>query len=112
MPGLAPGIFFGRAIMRIFTIETTCHLPVYRHRTYEADTVEQACQLAIEGDDWSDERLDYDSAGETYGSAVWRRAGVPYRGASTPIPSQFHERIRRKAEHFEVLLGVLRALRR
>ncbi len=32
-----------------FTIETTYRLPVYRHRTYEAETVEQACRLAIEG---------------------------------------------------------------
>jgi hypothetical protein len=24
-----------------FTIETTYHLPVYRHRSYEADTLDQ-----------------------------------------------------------------------
>jgi len=38
--------------MHRFTIETTYRLPVYRQRTYEAETLEQACRLAIE-----DERL-------------------------------------------------------
>ena len=49
-----------------FTIESTNRIPVYRQRTYEADTVEQACRLAIEDDDWSDQKEDYESSGETY----------------------------------------------
>ena len=39
-----------------FTIETTCRIPVYRQRTYEAETLEQACHLAIEDDDWSEQK--------------------------------------------------------
>jgi hypothetical protein len=73
-----------------FTIETTYRLPVYRHRRYEAGTLEQACQLAVEDDDWSDEKSDTRLA--------------------LPIPSRFAEAIQRKADHFEILLGVLKVL--
>jgi len=96
--------------MPSFTIETTYHLPVYRHQTYEADTVEQACQLAIEDDDWSNEKSDYDSAGETYVSGVWHGVDAAYHGVPAPIPSHFHESVQRKAEHFETLLGILKIL--
>jgi len=48
-----------------FTIETTYGLPVYGHRTYEAETPEQACRFAIEDDDWSEQNEDYESCGET-----------------------------------------------
>ena len=51
--------------MPIFTIETSYRLPIYRHSTYEADDVEQACRCAIEDDDWSGEKLDYEFAGRT-----------------------------------------------
>jgi hypothetical protein len=34
-----------------FTIETTYHLPIYRHRRYAPDTLEEACRLAIQDDD-------------------------------------------------------------
>lgn len=34
--------------MPAFTIETTDHLPVFRHQTFEAETVALACRLAIE----------------------------------------------------------------
>jgi hypothetical protein len=43
-----------------FTIETTYRIPIYRQRAYEADTIEQACRLAIEDDDWSEQKEDYD----------------------------------------------------
>ena len=87
-------------------------LPAYGHQTYEADTVEQACRLAIEDNDWSGEKLDYDTAGETYVSGMWPGADAAYRGAAVPIPSQFHETIQRKADHFETLLGILKVLAR
>jgi hypothetical protein len=96
--------------MPSFTIETTYHLPVYRHQTYEADTVEQACQLAIEDDDWSKEKRDCDSAGETYVSGVWQGADAAYCGATVTIPPHFHESAQRKAGHFETLLGILKVL--
>ena len=44
--------------MPFFTIEATYRLPVYRQRTYEADAFEQACRLAIEDEDWSDQKED------------------------------------------------------
>jgi hypothetical protein len=45
-------------------------LPAYRHQTYEADTLEQACRLAIEDNDRSGEKLDFDTAGKN------RRANI------------------------------------
>ena len=96
--------------MPTFTIETTYHLPIYRHRTYEADTLDEACRLAIEDDGWSDEKSDVDNSGETYVSGVWQGVDAAYRGPALPIPSQFSEAIRRKADHFETLLGVLKIL--
>ena len=59
--------------MPVFTIETTYRLPVYRHQTYEAATMEEACRLAVDDDDWSDEKRDYESAGETYVTGIWSR---------------------------------------
>jgi len=38
--------------MPLYTIETTYHLPVYRHCTYEAASADEACELAIDDDDW------------------------------------------------------------
>ena len=66
--------------MPTFTIETTYHLPIFRHGTYQADTPDEACRLAIEDDDWSDEKSDWDSSGETYVSGVWQGADSAYRG--------------------------------
>jgi hypothetical protein len=93
-----------------FTIETTYHLPTYRQRTYDADTLEEACRLAIDDDGWSDEKSDVDTSGETYVSGIWKGTRAAYRGTALPIPSQFDETIQRKADHFEVLLGVLKIL--
>jgi hypothetical protein len=93
-----------------FTVETTYHLPVYRHRNYEADTLDQACRLAIEDDGWLDEKCDIYSSSETYVSGIWQGVDAAYRGPALPVPSQFSEAIRRKADHFETLLGVLKIL--
>lgn len=41
--------------MTIFTIETTYHLPVYRQRSYEADSLE-AADLALADKGWDDEK--------------------------------------------------------
>ena len=43
-----------------FTIETTYRLPVYRQRTYDAETLEEACRLAFDDDDWSEQKEDYE----------------------------------------------------
>lgn len=96
--------------MANFTIETCYHVPVYRHRTYQAQSLDQACRLAIEDDDWSDEKVDTDSAGETFVSGIWRGRYAAYRGRAVNVPSGFQQKIRRQADHFEVLLGVLKIL--
>jgi hypothetical protein len=96
--------------MPIFAIETTYRLPIYRQRTYTAATIADACRLAIEDDDWSDEKKDPDSAGDTYVSGIWRGADAAYRGRAASIPSQFCEKVQRQAEHFEALLGMLKIL--
>ncbi len=72
-----------------FTIETTYHLPVYRQRTYVADTLDQACRLALEDDDWSGEKQDYDSAGATFVTGIWDGADAAYRAPAVPIPDQY-----------------------
>jgi hypothetical protein len=101
---------FLEAIVPTFTIETTYHLPIYRHRTYEADTLIEACRLAIKDDGWSDEKSGMDNSGETYVSGVWQGLDAAYRAPALLIPSQFSEAIRRKADHFETLLGALKIL--
>ena len=96
--------------MPFFTIEATYRVPVYRQRTYEADTVEQACRLAIEDDDWSDQKEDFESSGDTYITGAWPGADSAYRVTAAPVPSQFDETVQRKADHFETLLGILKVL--
>jgi hypothetical protein len=70
-----------------FTIETTYRLPVYRQRSYEAETCEEACRLAITDDDWSEQKEDYDSSGETYVTGAWPGEDTAYRIAALPLPS-------------------------
>ena len=96
--------------MPLFTIETTYHLPVFRQRTYEAETIDHACRLAIEDEGWSDEQSDVESSGDTYVSGVWPGAEAAYKGPAAPISSQFKEEIQRRADHFETLLGILKVL--
>ena len=63
-----------------YTIETTYHLPAYRHRTYSAATVAEACRLAIEDGDLGRGRAGIDGEdGVRDGplgssSACWRAA--------------------------------------
>jgi hypothetical protein len=97
--------------MPIFTIETTYRLPVYRQRSYEADSLAEACRLAVEDDDWDNEKHDYETAGETYVTGVWEGRDTAYSGPSVPAPSHYGETVQRKADHFEVLLGLVKVLR-
>ena len=77
--------------MPSFTIETTYRLPVYRQQTYEAATMEEACRLAVDDDEWSDEKRDYESAGETYVTGIWSGENAAYTGAAQPIPAHYVE---------------------
>ena len=94
--------------MPAYTIETTYRVPVYRQRTYDAATPAEACRQAIEDDDWSNDKLDYECAGETYVTGIWLGADAAYSGAPVAVPSHFDETIQRKAAHFEVLFGLLK----
>ena len=96
--------------MALWTIETTYRLPVYRHKTYEAETLAQACRLAIDDDDWDHEKRDYESAGETYVTGIWSGADAAYSGAAQQIPSHYIETAERIAKQFEVLLGLVKVL--
>ena len=94
--------------MPIFTIEATYRIPIYRQRSYEADTLAEACRLAIEDDDWEGQKEDCETAGETYVTGIWPGDVSPYSVPALAVPSHFGESVQRKAEHFEVLLGLLK----
>ena len=94
--------------MPTYTVETTYRVPVYRQRTYDAASPAEACRQAIEDDDWSNDKLDYEAAGETYVTGIWLGADAAYSGETVPVPSHFDETIQRKAAHFEVLFGLLK----
>lgn len=96
--------------MAKFTVETTYRLPVFRQHTYDTASLEEACQQAVEDDDWSDQKEDSDSAGATYVSAAWPGKDTAYRVSPLTIPSEFAEKMHRQAEHFETLLGILKIL--
>lgn len=93
-----------------FTIETTYHLPVFRQLTYAADTPEAACRLAIADTDWSGQREDYESSGETHVTGIWEGADAAYRGPASAIPPHFGETVQRQAAHFELMLGLLKIM--
>jgi hypothetical protein len=94
--------------MPAYTVETTYRVPVYRQRTYHAATPAEACRQAIEDDDWSNDKLDYEAAGETYVTGIWLGTDAAYSGEIVPVPSHFDETVQRKAAHFDVLFGLLK----
>ena len=81
--------------MPMFTIETSCRLFVYRQANSEAETIEEARRLALADDDWSGERLDYETSGETRISGIWLGADSAWRGVALPLPTQSDETIAR-----------------
>ncbi|TBZ93780.1 hypothetical protein [Rhizobium leguminosarum] len=93
-----------------FTIETTYHLPVFRHRTYAADTLDAACRAAIEDDSWDIAEKDFDSSGPIHVTGIWEGAHAAYTGPPRQIPQQFDEPVQRRARQFEILLGLLKIL--
>ncbi|WP_256754839.1 hypothetical protein [Mesorhizobium sp. Mes31] len=93
-----------------FTIETTYHLPVFRHSIYSADTPEAACRLAFEDNDWSGQREDHESSGESHVTGIWQGADAAYRGQANSVPAHFGEAVQRKAAQFELMLGLLKII--
>ncbi len=92
--------------MPIFIIETTFRLPVYRVRRYEADTLAEACRLAIADDNWSQQKEDIDGSGDTYVTGIWPEHIEPYDAPMLAIPSEFDELLQRKADCFDALLDL------
>lgn len=90
-----------------FTIETTYRLPIYRHRTYEGQTVEAACRLALEDDDWNGEKQDYETAGQTYVTGIGPGENAAYKTNAIPVSTAFEDSLQRKADHFEALVALL-----
>jgi hypothetical protein len=95
-------------IMSFFTIETSYRLLFYRLRTYEADTIEGACELAIADEAWEDVKSDFETVGDGFVTGVWEGRDTAYTGRALTVPSQYGEAVERKADHFEVLLGLLK----
>lgn len=93
-----------------FTIETTYHLPVFRRRTYAADTLDAACRAAINDDSWDIAEKDFGSSGPVHITGIWDGAHAAYAGPSLQIPQQFDEPVQRRGRHFEILLGLLKML--
>lgn len=80
-----------------YTIERTYLMPVYIHATYEADSLEQACRLAVEDNGWDGCEHDYETAGPTYLTGAWAGDNAAYEGEelSDAIPTDL---ARRRAE--------------
>ena len=93
--------------MPTFTIETTYRMPYYRQCSYEAETPEQACRLAIKDEDWSGELPDYECAGPTYVTGIWKGWDAAYEGEEIDVPSHFDETAHRMISHFHELLEQL-----
>jgi hypothetical protein len=93
--------------MPAYTVESSYHLPNYRHHTYIADDPMAACLAALDDDDWDGGQADYESAGETYVSGLWLGEDAAYRGEALLIPAQFDETANRKAGYFGNLVAIL-----
>lgn len=94
--------------MPLYTIETTYHLPVYRQRTYEAASADEACKLAIEDDDWSCELPDHETAGQTFVTGIWQGGDTAYEGEPVAASGRFGQTVQRKVELFDTLVRLLR----
>lgn len=93
--------------MPTFMIESTRFVPEHRLQVFEAETATQACNQAIENDDWSVATRSTDTPGETHITGIWCGSRADLRGPSMEIPSRFREKLSRKAEHFPVLIDLL-----
>jgi hypothetical protein len=96
--------------MPAYAVESSYHLPTYRHRSYIADDPAAACLAALENDDWDGGQAEHESAGETFVSGLWVGEDAAYRGEALPIPAQFDETANRKTGYFGDPVSVLEAV--
>ncbi len=93
-----------------FVIETAYRLPWYRQHSYQAESLEAACALAIADKDWDCGQGDEGACGDTYVTGAWMECDPIDWDSSLPVPPQFDELLQRKADQFHVLLGLLKVL--
>ena len=87
-----------------FTLELCYRLPVYQHVTIRAASIEDACRLALETQDWDRGKHDYDcivpfsggkhdceSSGPTFVAEAWHGADAAYQGQTVEVPLPFRE---------------------
>lgn len=72
--------------MPSYTIESNYRLPVFRHRTYDAETPEDACRAAIEDDDWDRGKEDYESGVRPMSPASGGELIPPILALLSPFP--------------------------
>lgn len=94
--------------MPVFTIETTYRLPVFRRRTYMAQSLDAACGQAVADEDWSDQKDDLDTSGPTHVTGAWIGADAAYRGEAVAIPPAFGDLNARLSRQVETLLAILK----
>ncbi|GAA0002254.1 hypothetical protein BRDID11002_22550 [Bradyrhizobium diazoefficiens] len=63
-------------------------MPIYRQRTYEAETLDQACDLAIADEGWDDNRSDVETSGDTYVTGAWEGRDAAFSGRRLAFPSR------------------------
>jgi hypothetical protein len=107
-PSLAPAA--GPSAIRRYTVETTIRRPFYKHRVYEAATLDDACRQALQDDDCEGEKLDDETPGEPYVTGVWIGEDAAYKGPCLPIPINGHASDQHKMQQLDLLLALLKRL--
>ena len=76
-----------------YTLERRYMIPRYDHLTVEAESVEEACRLALENDYWDLSEMDYDCCGDVViTKCVHGEYNTPYAApaeAECEIPEEF-----------------------
>lgn len=78
--------------MTTFTVEISYTLPVYYQATIEATSIEQACQMALDGDYCGEWKQDYDSSGPLHVSGAWLGEDCAYEGEAVAVPELYREK--------------------
>lgn len=75
--------------IRLFTIEATYRAPVFIHRSVLAGSLDEACRLVLEHEDWESATTDYESPGPTYISGAWEGGRAYAEGAELIVPDRY-----------------------
>ena len=76
---------------RVYTVEVTYALPVYKHVRVEASSAAQACELALQDQDWNLAEKAFDESGEPFVSGLWAGAQA-YLGRKFAIPARYQNK--------------------